>query len=251
MNPGELKPILTALVLPPAGPLLLVLLGLGLVAVRRRAAGLAVALGATAGLWLLACQAVAIGLAGWLLPPVAPMPKAQWPTVQAIVVLGGGVLREAPEYGEAQPAGPTLSRLRYGARLSRESGKPLAFAGGVGWASAQSDMAPEGAVATSTLRQDWGITPRWVDAQSRDTLENAREMRRLLAGIDRIALVTDAWHMPRSVLAFEAVGFQVVPAPTGFATATTRPLLQWLPSADGLMLSRQVMREWLALRVLH
>jgi uncharacterized SAM-binding protein YcdF (DUF218 family) len=250
MQPGELKPILTALVLPPAGPLLLALAGLVLLAARRRVAGLLVGLGGLAALWLASCNAVGIWLAQALLPLPPPLAPAQLQDVQAIVVLGGGVLREAPEYGASQPSAHTLARLRYGAWLARASGKPVAFAGGVGWASAGTDMAPEGEVARRTA-QEWGLALRWVDARSRDTAENAQEMRRLLGaeGVQRVALVTDAWHMPRSVLAFRAVGFQVTPAPTGFAAARTRPLLEWLPSAEGLSLSRQVLREWVGLRV--
>lgn len=249
MQPGELKPLLAALALPPAGPLLLALLGL-LLAGRRRVLGLLLGVAGLATLWLLSCNAVGIGLAQALLPMPAPLQAAQLQPVQAIVVLGGGVLRDAPEYGAAQPSAHTLARLRYGARLARQSGKPLAFAGGVGWSAAGTDMPSEGQVARDLLQQEWGLVPRWVDDRSRDTAENATRMKGLLAaeGAVRIALVTDAWHMARSVRAFEAVGFRVLPAPTGFPSVRSRPLLEWLPSAEGLALSRQVLREWLALR---
>ncbi|MBA2964496.1 MULTISPECIES: YdcF family protein [Ramlibacter] len=248
---GELRPLLTALVLPPILPLLLVLLGLLLAAGRRRARGLALALAGTALLWILSCHAVATALAGALLPPVRAAQPAQLAGVQAIVVLGGGIVPDAPEYGAAQPNAPTLARLRYGAWLARRSGKPLAFAGGVGWGAAGTGFAPEAEVAGRTLRDDWGVAPRWLDGRSRDTGENAREMRRLLAAdqVSRIALVTDAWHMPRSVLEFERAGFTVLPAPTGFPAPQVRPLLDWLPSPDGLALSRQVLREVLGLAV--
>ena len=39
------------------------------------------------------------------------------------------------------------------------------------------------------------------------------------------------------------------PAPTGFPVAQTRPLIEWLPSAEGLSLSRRVLREAIALRL--
>ena len=55
--------------------------------------------------------------------------------------------------------------------------------------------------------------------------------------------------MPRSVRAFQAAGFSVVPAPTGFPSAETRPLLAWLSSSEGLTLSRHVLREVLGLLV--
>lgn len=252
IEPGELKPILAALLLPPAGPLLLALSGL-LVSAWRRRTGVAVCLLGLALLWLLSCNAVAVMLARSLLPQVEPLtrPKLAAAPVQAIVVLGGGALPQAPEYGQPQPSAHTLARLRYGAWLARQSGQPLAFSGGIGWAAAGTRTATEGAVARRVAREDFGLELRWVDERSRDTAQNAQQLAALMrpARIRRIALVTDAWHMPRAVLEFRRVGFEVTPAPTGFATPRERALLEWLPSAYGLESSRQILREWLALRV--
>lgn len=247
---GEWKPILSALALPPAGPLLLVLLGL-LGARRWRRGGAGLAALAAAALWILSCHGFALLLAGRLLPQVQPVQPAQLASVQAIVVLGGGVERDAPEYDQPQPNGFTLARLRYGAWLAHRTGKPVAFAGGIGWASVDAGIAPEGDVARRVLAQDFGVAPRWVDSDSRDTHENALRTRQLLAAahVDRIALVTHPWHMPRAVREFERAGFRVVPAPTGFWTPQTRPLLEWLPSAEGLGLSRIALREALGAAV--
>jgi hypothetical protein len=44
----------------------------------------------------------------------------------------------APEYGVGNLAAPSLERLRYGLWLSRSTGVPVAFSGGVGWAQNQS-----------------------------------------------------------------------------------------------------------------
>lgn len=250
MQPGELKPILAALVLPPAGPLLLALLGLLLVARRWLRTGLTLAVLSVLGLWFLSCHAVGVWLAHTLLPQVEPVRPEQLAQVQAIVVIGGGVEPRAPEYGVAQPSSYTLGRLRYGATLARRSGKPLAFGGGVGWSSSGTGIPPEAQAAERTL-QEFGVRLRWSDSRSRDTAENALELRKLLAadGVSRIALVTDAWHMPRSVLEFGRAGFEVVPAPTGFPVAKNRPLIDWLPSGDGLGLSRLVLREAIGLWV--
>lgn len=247
MSPGELKPVLATLVLPPAGPLLLLLLGL-LWAGRRRAAGLALAALGFAVLWLLSCNAVAVALAGRLLPPVQAAQPAQVAGMQAIVVLGGGVLPQAAEYGNAQPGPHTLQRLRYGAWLARHTGLPVGFAGGVGWAAAGTATQSEGAVARRVMQEEYGIALQWVDERSRDTGENARHMAQQLlpAGVRRIALVTDATHVPRAMGHFRAAGFEVLPAPTGFPGASGRALLEWLPSSDGISTSRQVLREWLA-----
>lgn len=247
MSPGELKPLLTALILPPAGPLLLALAGLLLMG-RRWLGGAIVSLLGIVMLWFLSCNAVGVGLAHTLLPQVKPLNVrgAELASVQAIVILGGGVLGQAPEYGAAQPSASTLERVRYGAWLARQAKKPLAFAGGVGWA-AGADTPPEVDVARAMLKDDYGMALRWADSRSRDTAENAIRMAEAMRDdkIRRIALVTHASHMPRAVAAYQKAGFQVTPAPTGFAAPRERVLLEWMPSVHGLDLSRQVLREWL------
>lgn len=249
---GELKPILAALVLPPTAPLLLVLVGL-LLAARKKAAGLALAFLATALLWLLSCHAVAVWLALNLLPQYPPLSLAALKSsgAQAIVVLGGGVHPVAPEYGEPQASAAAAMRLRYGAWLARQSGLPVAFAGGLGWGAAQAQTISEGEVARRAALQDYRLTLKWIDDQSRDTAGNARLLKPLLQkdGIQHIVLVTHAWHMPRSVRAFEAAGFSVTAAATAYILPSRNGLLEWLPSSEGLDTSRDVLREWLALQI--
>lgn len=252
MEWGELKPILSAAVLPPAGPLLVIAMGL-LIGWTRRRTGLLLALAGLLALWFLSCNAVALALAGRLLPRVAPLHvtqlKAQ--SVQAVVVLGSGIHPYTPEYGHAQPSHHSTSRLTYGIWLAKQTQLPLAFAGGIGWAATGAQAASEGEVARFVALDKFGVTLRWVDDQSRDTAENARLMAKLMRrdGVRRIALVTDAWHMPRSIGAFERAGFTVTPAPTGFSGPREQRVLEWIPSSHGLDLSRAVLREWLALQV--
>jgi len=254
---AELKPILTVLVLPPAGPLLLMALG-GWWAWQGRRIGRWLLCIAMLSLWLLSSNAVAVWLGQKMVPvppPLAPSEIAatlKMHNIQAIVILGGGLQPTAPEYGTAQPSADAAARIRYGAWLARQSHLPLAFAGGIGWANQGEKGAPtEGDVTRQMLSQDYNLPLRWVDDQSRDTAENAEQIRALLArdGIQRIALVTSAWHMPRAAQLFSAAGFTVLQAPTNFAAATQRPLLEWLPSPPGLQASQRVLREWLALKI--
>jgi uncharacterized SAM-binding protein YcdF (DUF218 family) len=251
VEPGEFRPILTALALPPAAPLLLALLGLAVACTRRKGVGLAIAFIGIASAAVLSTHGAGLWLARTILPQVAVAAPEQLRDVQAIVVLGGGVRPEAPEFGAPQASESTLGRVRYGAWLARRSAKPVAFAGGVGWAAAGTDTVSEGTVARRLLQQDYGITPRWVDDQSRDTGENARRMAEVMRkdGVRRIALVTDSWHLPRATLHFQQAGFEVVPAPTNIPAWRERPVLEWMPSAHGVWLSRAILREWLALQL--
>lgn len=254
MNLGELKPLLTTLALPPAGPLLVLAIS-ALAWRRRRALALALLLLGAGTLWLLSCNAVALRLSQTILPTDPPLPVKSWAQlrasgVQAVVVLGGGVV-QAPEYGQPQPGPYTAARLRYGLQLAKASGLPLAFAGGVGWAAVGTNTPSEASTAARWANES-GQTIRWLDGDSRDTAENAARLKTLLQadGVRHIALVTNAWHLPRSQRLFEQAGFTVLPAPMGFVVPQESPLLEWLPSTHGLTSSRQVLREWLALRLL-
>ena len=246
---GTLKPMLTSLLMPPLAPLLLAMLGVWL-AYRKKRGGLLLATLALLLLWLLSCHGAAVWLARHALPQFAPVSAAQLQSakMQAVVVLGGGLLPAAPEYGAAQPSPHTASRLRYGVWLARQSGLPLAFTGGTGWAAEGAQTTSEAQVAAQGARQDYGVTLRWLEGESRDTSSNARLLTPLLQrdGVQRIALVTDAWHMPRAVAAFERNGLSVLPAPMGFVLPLESDLLEWTPSARGLLASQQVLREVLA-----
>lgn len=235
-----LKNILAALVLPPTGPLLLAMFGLWLARRRPRIGHGLIALGIVS-LLLLSTPWVANRLLRGLedTPPITPQTLAR---AQAIVVLGGGSYFAAPEYGSDTVSDMSLERLRYGARLARGSGLPVAVTGGAPWGGR-----PEGDSMREALTTDFGIVPRWVEADARDTAENAAKLAPILqqAGVGRIALVTHAWHMPRARQAFERQGLDVLPAPTGFTTDGPDPAYRWLPGAESLAASRLALHEWL------
>lgn len=246
------KPFLSALVLPPLGPLLLALLGLFL-AWRRRRGGLALTALALVMLWVFSSHGTAVWLSRTVLKQYPPLAIGQLKSdqVQAIVVLGGGVLPQAPEYGQAHLRAETAARLRYGLWLARQSGLPVAFSGGRGWAAHATQTESEAEVAKRVARQDYGATLRWLESESRDTAENARLLAPLLQrnGVQRVALVTNAWHMPRAEAAFTKAGLSVTPAPMGYVLPDHNALLEWLPTAEGLLACRQVVREWLGITI--
>ena len=252
MEPGALKLILSALVMPLASLVLVAVAGL-VGAAQHKRTGLLLSAAASIGLWLLSCQAVSVWLARNAQPQYPVVTAAQLKTsqVQAIVVLGGGIYPQAPEYGQAQLSPTTAARLRYGVWLARQTGLPVAFSGGVGLAGADDGVNSEASVASRTARQDYNFSLKWIENKSRNTAENAQLLATLLKkdGITRIALVTTASHMPRSILQLERQGFAITPAPTGFVLPDQPPWLQWLPSTDGIKESTRVLHEVLGLAV--
>lgn len=174
------------------------------------------------------------------LEPAASDPLRAAPA-QAIVVLGGGQYHAAPEYGMDTVNGATLARLQYAAFLHRQTGKPVLVSGGSPERSPRSEAQSMKAV----LETDFRTMVRWAEAASNNTLENARDSRALLAplGVERIYLVTHAWHMPRAQRVFAAAGFDVVPAPTQFATHFRLTVLDFMPHAYALHNSSRYFHE--------
>ena len=88
------------------------------------------------------------------------------------------------------------------------------------------------------LRDEYGVSPRWVERASRDTRENARfsAVHLQAAGARRILLVTHAMHMNRARAEFEAAGLEVIPAPTAWLGGGDTPgdaqALPFVPSQN-------------------
>ena len=227
--------------MPPLGPIILIVAGLALARFRRILGRVLVGASLTA-LVILSTP----WMAGFLIsglqkfPPIDPSQLAK---CQAIVVLGGGVYRDAPEYGGDTIGFVSLERLRYALYLSKLSGLPILATGG----------APEGGVAEAiamrnSAEEDFGSQIQWIEGQSLDTSSSARLSAALLKehGVKRIALVSHAWHLPRAVANFEAVGLEVVPAPMGFSRSSV-DALAFLPSASALAASSRALHECLGI----
>ncbi len=74
------------------------------------------------------------------------------------------------------------------------------------------------------LVKEYNLEVRWVDLTAMTTGENAlvAAAKDLQAeGLTRVALVTDAIHMPRSRQVFEAAGLEVIACPTAYAGPTS------------------------------
>jgi uncharacterized SAM-binding protein YcdF (DUF218 family) len=223
--------ILKQLLLPPG--ILVVLLTIAFFAVRGTAGRLLVFLSwAILLLMSLPMSAALLMSAAQTHPPLPPERVADT-GAEAIVVLGGGIYRNSVEYGATTVDLNSMKRSRYAAWLHRRTGLPIYVAGGRGSSAPAPPM-------VRFLEDELGVSVAGLEDRSSNTWENATMMEPLLreAGIDRVLLVTDAWHMPRAVDAFLRVGLDPVPAPTYFVGAPPgRPPSDAPRSAD--------VRDWL------
>lgn len=234
--------IVAQLLLPPANLLLLGLFG-AILTRWWRTLGFALMALAVLALYLLSIPVVASRLLS-ALEPAAAVDLSQ--PAQAIVILGGGLYANAPEYGGETINATSLERVRYGARLYRETQLPITVTGGV---LMRGQRASEGALMEKSLREDFRVPVRWVEGQAHTTEQNAVLTARMLRplGISRVYLVTHAWHMPRAMRSFSAAGFQPIAAPTGFTTSFRGDIRGFIPDAKSLQKSYFAMHEVIGL----
>lgn len=223
---------LETLLLPPASAFLIILVGLIFLRRRRQPALILFGMGLLI-LYLSSIPIVSTGLMASLESyPALSVHELQREGIDAIVVLGGGRYSDAPEYRGDTVSRITLERLRYGAWLYRQTGLRVLVSGG----SPLGEQVPEAILMMGVLEKEFQVPVAWIEASSRNTLENAVYSGALLKeeGITHIYLVTHAWHMPRAAEVFEKVGLKVTPAPTGFTTPSPmdRGLLAWIPRAS-------------------
>jgi len=233
--------LVKVLVLPPNGPLLLVVAGLAL-AGRWPRLGRRIAVAGMLALTVLSMPIVG----AWMIERLDRTPPldVRKPTdAQAIVILGGGVRRYAAEYQEPTISGITLARVRYGAKLARRTGLPVLVSGG-----AARDLPAEAPLMRKVLVDELGVPVRWVEAKSRDTHENAVNSAALLkaSGISRVILVGHSFDFPRTRKEFEAAGIGVIPAPINIPSTAEVSALDFVPSLGGMQLSYFATYEILA-----
>ncbi len=145
------------------------------------------------------------------------------------------------EAGERLMAGVVLARKYPDARI--------VFSGGSGRLVYEEMLESE---LAARFFESFGI-PRerlLLEDKSRNTVENARFTRDLAQAKpgERWLLVTSAYHMPRSVGVFRAVGFEVEAYPVDFRTRGSADLWRaFYTVGDGLRRTDTAAREWTGL----
>lgn len=236
--------IVSLFILPPGGALLLMFIGLCLVR-HFRALAISLLISGVALLYASSMPLVANSIRPNLDENLAVVSQDEIDSAAAIVILGGGLYANAPEYGEDTIAGQTLERTRYGAYLHRLSGKPLLVTGG---RPKQTELS-EAEAMRNVLESEFGVAVRWVEDSALNTRDNAELSRTILEadGIHDILLVTHAFHMTRAVNEFERVGFRVIPASTKFRVKPPLSFFDFLPSASALSSTARSLHEWLGM----
>jgi len=166
-----------------------------------------------------------------------------------IVLLGGGVYENAPEYGgQDRLHRYAMMRTLYAAHLAKETGLDVYATGGKPLNPHQD---AEGDVMKRILLE-LGLSSNHVFAENlaNNTWENAKLIEMMLKkkGVKTVVLVTSAWHIPRAVACFQAQDLHVIPAPTDYLTKMSAyDIRSYLPSAHAFYDSTLALHEYLGL----
>ncbi len=168
-----------------------------------------------------------------------------------VIVLGGATSHPGVYLAHGQvPLGDAAERMTVPVALLRQHpGLSLVFSGGEG------RLLTTGVTEAELARAfyaEQGVDLRRITLEggSRTTRENAQQVAKLLG--DRCKepwlLVTSAWHMPRSMAEFEAVGCKVTAYPVDFRTGDSTSLTEY-SLANSLLRWQTALHEWLGLLV--
>jgi uncharacterized SAM-binding protein YcdF (DUF218 family) len=236
-----------------ASPLhfLLICLIVGLLLAPRWRYGRALALAATAGLALMAFSPVS----AMLLRPLEdrfPRRSEAMPPPKGIIVLGGALDERIAAARGQVATNEAAERMTAAAALARLYPQAkLVFSGGSG---ALVDNSAKEADVARKLWRELGVPDSQMlfEDRSRNTFENAVYTKALVKprlGEDWL-LVTSAYHMPRAMGIFRALGMEPIAFPVDYRTFGDSN--DFRPPSDGTLALRNfetAAREWVGLLV--
>lgn len=183
-------------------------------------------------------------------PPLQLKNLAIDPENSAIIILGAGI-DEAKEYKNGHIlSAMTFERLHFAAHLYHQTRLPIIVSGG----NKDDFKETEAGLMQHTLKESYQIPIKGMEDKSRNTEEESQFIRPLLLTnhIQTIYLVTHAWHMTRSMYAFQQAlkkdNITVIPAPTGFINLlSSDDLANYLPSIKALTASTYALHEYVGM----
>jgi len=165
------------------------------------------------------------------------------PKVKKIVILGGGHISD-PRLPVTDWIGDSsLRRLIEGIRIKREIPDLKIILSGGRLFDSESEASVMAGVAAVLGIDESSII---IESKSKDTAEQARNMRKLL-GSEMFILVTTAAHMSRAVTMFTREGMRPLPAPTDYLVKERKGVTHgmFFPTSNGLEKMYVVFHEYL------
>lgn len=204
----------------------------------------------TGGLWLSSTQRASQWLIWTLERDYPEQAMGMIGKADAIVLLGGALT--PPTHPSSHPnLHEGADRILHAVRLHRAGKAPrVVISGG--------QLPWEGAPRTESevmadLLVDWGVPAEAISVEkaSANTYENGLYTKAILKEqqIERVLLVTSAFHMPRAMAVFEKAGVQANPAATDHLGSVDGgdDLLAWMPDPWALYVTTLAFKEYVGM----
>ena len=238
-------------ILPPGINLLLAVIGY-LIFQYSKPIGKCIITLACVSLWLFCTPLIAQLLINHLQNqyPVLYISQLSTQNSSAIIVLGGGH-EVSVEYKDGYVlCDDTEDRLHYAAYLYHKTHFPIIVSGG----AADKSTPSEAELMRKDLKNYFNITSVLKEDKSTDTKDEANLMVQILKDhhIKIAYLVTNAWHMPRAMYAFNYAfantSIKIIAAPTGYIGFTpNQGIMHYLPAYKALDISATAMHEYVGI----
>jgi uncharacterized SAM-binding protein YcdF (DUF218 family) len=234
--------LLSLLVYPLSQALLLLFIGVVLFSFNWRRTALTASLTGLTWLYLCSTAFFADFLMGWLERgyPARAMSAVEQADV---IVLIGGAARGHAHAGRFSDLNQHADRIVYAVELYKAGKAPTILVAGGG----ASGHRPEASQIKDHL-EVMGVPGKAIllEIRSRNTYDNALYTAPILKErkMDKVLLVTSAFHMPRAVAVFREQGLEVQPAPTDHKQlVAASELPHWLPASGNLLRTTLALHE--------
>lgn len=245
----SLSHLLEPWLLPPGINFLIILFGIVIRLLFRRTGRFIILVGFIS-LWLLSTPIVSYKLLDVLqnqYPVLEILPGTSNKTSSGVIIVLGGGDTTQKEYGNKRTVSDyTLHRVNYAAYLHQQTHLPILVSGGKDSPGSQS----EADLMADVLKENFGIDAKFKEGSSENTADESLLIAPLLKqhNIDYAYLVTDAWHMPRSMYIFHCKGIPVTAAPMGYiVTGPGYSILSFFPNVQALYASSIAFHEYIGL----
>jgi uncharacterized SAM-binding protein YcdF (DUF218 family) len=181
--------------------------------------------------------------------PFSQIDIAQIPTLDAVIVLGGGT---SSTYNNRVQLGMAGDRVATAARLYHSGQvKKIICTGSQSFRASPEDLHPR--EEAKLILTEFGIPASAVILLKGEN--TSQEMNSLKSWIPehinspqpRIGLITSAWHLKRALRLAKSQGLEFEPIPSNFISGPVNPSPHWvIPSGDNLATTGRIFKEYLA-----
>lgn len=162
-----------------------------------------------------------------------------------VVVLGGGIYYKGED--NVQLSVHSLQRLVKGYQLYNELNTQIVYTGGIAVGQeniSEADAAEDFLVSLGVEADDY-----ISEGKAQSTYENGRYIKKWMQNndIQKIYMVTSAYHIFRSSVVFRAQEIEFIPVHSGFIYDHKFNWLDYLPSRGALTVNMSALHEWVGI----